>query len=182
MPKPTINASIDELRNQMARGLEHRGAPGSAGNIMPGPNALTGGGVRAPSGGGSAGLKGIPSRVGAPAPVKGRYAQITGSPAPGKALTPGSVPSSALGGATPTRESMLAHGRLLGAVKTVRAMHGDHPHLQGAHAKATAHIAAYRNQAKALPKGPKFGSLGGSAVPGAGAAAAGAKPLGMEEP
>jgi hypothetical protein len=181
MPKPNINSSLDELRNQMARGLQHGASPGSASNVMPGPSALSGMATRAPSGGGSAGLTGIPSRTGAVNPVRGTYQGITGSPAGGThAVTPGHVGAKALAGATPTRESMLAHGRLLGAVKTVRAMHGDHPHLQSAHAKATAHIAAYTNMNKTqMAAGPKFGSLGGSAVPGAGGGAPGAQPLGM---
>jgi len=180
MPKPSINATLEQLRGQSSRGLEHVGNPRSAGNIMPGANALAGAPARASSGGGSSSLTGIPSRTGAYNPVAGSYKSITGSPAGGTpAITPGTVGAKALAGATPTRETMLAHGRLLGAVKTVREMHGDHPHLQSAHAKAQAHIAAYRNMNKTQLPTRSFGSIGGSAVPGAGGSVAGSQPLGM---
>jgi hypothetical protein len=51
------------------------------------------------------------------------------------------------------------------------SVHGDHPHLQMAHSKYLAHISSYKNSMKnqnQRPKGPKFGSLGGSSVPEAG--------------
>lgn len=38
MPMPRINASLDELRGQMARGMQHGASPGSSANIMPAPN------------------------------------------------------------------------------------------------------------------------------------------------
>jgi hypothetical protein len=68
---------------------------------------------------------------------------------------------------------------VLAGVAAIRAVHGDHPHLQMAHSKYLAHISGYKNSMKnqnRTPKGPKFGSLGGSSVPGAGPNAAAARP------
>jgi hypothetical protein len=52
--------------------------------------------------------------------------------------------------------------------------HGFFPNMPGvkaSHSKSSAHIFGYKNSMKnqnQTPKGPKFGSLGGSSVPGAG--------------
>jgi len=189
MPRPSINASNDELANEMARGAKSGSTSRSAGNIMPGANALSGGGARAPSGGATSALKGIPSRVGAPPSAAGSYMPQPGSPAGATAaVTPGTVPGSSLGGASKATLAMLQHGRTLGAVAHLRKIGGDHPMLAQHHAKASAGIAGYKNTMKTqMPKPPKFGALGGSSgssdggslVPSAGLNAAGMAPLGM---
>src|ERR1700682_2876768 len=82
MPKLAINATLDNLRKQMARGGQHGASPGSSGNVMPGPSAVTADAVPSSSGGATAGLGANPSRVGAPPKGVGSYQQIKGSPAP----------------------------------------------------------------------------------------------------
>lgn len=180
--KPSINAGMDELRRESNRGADMGRAPGSAGNVMPGPDATRGSGVRVPSGGATAPVKGIPSRMGAAPAAMGTYKNQPGSPAGGMhQVTPGTVPPSTLGGASKARDAMLAHGRVLAGVSAIRAVHGDHPHLSMAHSKSSAHIAGYKNKMKNSDRaaGPKFGALGGSTVPGAGPQAPGMAPLGM---
>lgn len=170
---------MDELKRQMARGDKHGASPGSSGNIMPGPSAAMGSSMgRAPSGGGSSTIMGIPSRTGAYNPVAGSYKPTLGQPT-SHAITPGNVSPKQLGGASNATGAMLAHGRVLAGVKAIRDVHGDHPHLQMAHAKSTAHIAGYKSKFKKMPTGPKFGSLGGSSVPGAGPNTPGSQPTGM---
>lgn len=182
MAKPSINASLDQLARESSRGAASGSSPRSAGNVMPGANALSGGGSRAPSGGGSSGLAGIPSRTGAPPSAAGSYMNQPGSPAGGQAaVTPGSVPGSSLGGASKARDAMLSHGRTLGAVAHLRKVGGGHPHLDGLHAKASAGIAGYKNSMKTKQPTRGFGSIGGSAVPGAGGNAPGQQPLGMAQ-
>lgn len=179
MPKPTINAP-DDLRGQMSRGA----VGGTSPNVMPGPSALGGSPGRTPGAGGSGGVKGIPARNGGIAVSKGNYGQRTGSPAPAAPVTPGAVSPKALGGASKAGlASMLSHGRTLGAVAHLHGLNGGgamHPMLKQHHAKASAGIASYKNSMKnAAPAGPSFGSLGGSAVPGAGPQAPAQQPLGM---
>lgn len=187
MPKPSINADIDQL--PMARGAASGSSPRSRGNVMPGANAISGGPSRAPSGGGTSSLTGIPSRTGMPPISSGSYMPQPGSPA-GKtaAVTPGAVPKSSLGGAS---KAVLAHGRTLGAVAHLHAQSGMktmHPFLKEHHAKATAGLASMKGGKKqGLAGGPSFGSMGGSSgsgnggslVPSAGPNAAGMAPTGM---
>lgn len=172
--KPSINADMDELKRQMARGGQSGGA--TSGNIMPGANAMSSM-ARAPSGGGSSMIQGIPSRTGRPPFGQGSYKTITGSPAGSTAaIKPGSVPGrKALGGASHT-----PHALALGHVAGLMKMHGSHPVHGPALRSMQAHHSAQLKASKFTkqPMGPKFGSLGGSSVPGAGANV-GSKPLGM---
>lgn len=141
---PSINAGMDELKGQMARGSQHSAAPGSAGNV--------GGrmGMAKPAmGGTTAGLGANPSRVGAPAPVSGAYKPIAGSPGP---MSP------------PTAESVRTHSLALGGMKHMVAAGHLQPHQAKAmEAKSRAHIASYKSAGKTQQPmgGPRFGSLGG---------------------
>jgi hypothetical protein len=179
---PKINASDDELMRQVDRGAVGP-TSGNLGGAMSGAGGIRGGG---------AGLGANPSRTGPYNPVAGSYMHQPGSPPGGvAAVRPGNVPVSSLGGASNAKLAMLAHGRTLGAVAHLRGVHGDHPHLQMAHAKATAGISSYKNSMKkqGLPGGPKFGALGGSSgtggngslIPSAGPNASGMAPLGAAQ-
>ena len=154
--KPSINASMEDLKRQMAKGGQHGSSPGSSGNIMPGPNAAMGSSMgRAPSGGGSSSLMGIPSRTGAYNPVQGSYMPTLGSPT-SHAVTPGSVPAKQLGGAS---NANLTHGRTIAAVNHLAKHFGDHPHLQ----KAMSHAKMHFSKMKSSAPMKSFGSLGGMA-------------------
>jgi hypothetical protein len=156
MPKPSINADLDVLRGEVSHG-----AVGSTTRNIGGGM----GGKGTPGSGTTGGIRGIPSRTGGPPRGQGTYQGITGSPGPASPVTPGSVPPAALGGASQMRNTILSHGRTLGAVAHIRSVHGDHPHLQAAHAKATAGLAkASKMKNQAPQKGPSFGSLGGGST------------------
>jgi hypothetical protein len=160
MPKPLINATLNQLKNQSARGLEHGASPGSAGNIMPGPAATKGPPARMPSGGATAGTGGNPPRGGAPPSAKGSYQRIAGSPSPGGIPKPGSFPA-------PNPGSVRSHALALGGLKHMVAA----GHIQPAHAKkmeatSRAHIASYGASKPKAPKAPRFGSLGGMGAMG----------------
>jgi hypothetical protein len=146
--QPSINASLDELRNQMARGGQHGAAPGSAGNIMPGANMQP---ARTSSGGTTAGTAANPSRVGNPPISSGSYQPIAGSPGPS---------------APPTAESVRTHSLALGGLKHMVAAGHLHPtHAAKMEQASRAHIAAYKGAgaAKAPPAPRRFGALGGAA-------------------
>lgn len=140
---PSINAGMDELRGQMARGGQHGASPGSAGNI--------GGrmGMASPAmGGGTAGLGANPSRMGNPPVSSGNYQQIAGSPGPS---------------APPTAQSVRTHSLALGGMKhMVAAGHLQPAHAKAMEAKSRAHIAAYSAAKQPAPRVTRFGSLGGA--------------------
>lgn len=169
---PSINATVDELHRESARGLEHGASPGSARNIMPGSNMSPG---RPAAGGSTAGLGANPSRVGNPRPVAGAYKQIAGSPAPS---------------APPTAESVRSHSLALGGMKhMVAAGHIQPAHAKQMEAKSRAHIAAYQKgkPAAASPaKASRFGALGGmpapggSGIPGSSPTSTGVSPVKMD--
>jgi len=142
---PSINATNDELRNQSARGAEHGASPGSADNIGGRMGA-----AKPAMGGGTAGLKANPSRVGNP-PIS------SGAP-----------------GSQPTADSVRTHSLALGGMKhMVAAGHIQPHHAKAMEAKSRAHIAAYKGSkgAAAAPTPRRFGALGGSlGAPATGAA------------
>jgi hypothetical protein len=142
MAKPSINAGLDQLRNEMARGATP-GSPGSSGNVMPGSNMSPG----MPSmGGATGGTQGIPARNGQP-------------PAAG-----GQPFNSGVGGA-PTLNSVRTHSLALGGLKhMVAAGHIAPHHAKAMEVKSRAHIAAYNKvKAPAVAAPRKFGALGGAA-------------------
>lgn len=156
------NLPIDQLSKQMARGAASGAAPGSAGNIMPGPSAVRGPPARMTSGGATGGTAGNPMRGGAPPMAKGRYQQIAGSPNPGAPVTPATIKA-------PTPGSVRSHSLALGGLKHMMAA-GHISAADGARMANTsrAHIDSYN---KAKPKAPpkmKFGSLGGMGGNGSG--------------
>jgi hypothetical protein len=142
MAKPSINAGLDQLRNEMARGAAGA-SPGSAGNIMQGANMQP---TPASMGGGTGGTQGIPA-AGGPVP-----------PAAGQPLNSG------MGGA-PTLDSVRTHSLALGGLKhMVAAGHIQPAHAKAMESKSRAHIAAYNKGAKpAAAPTRKFGALGGAA-------------------
>lgn len=160
MPKPSINATLEALRKQSARGSEHGAAPGSASNI----GGRTG--IASPAAGGAtAGLGANPSRVGAPRPAVGAYQKIAGSPGPT---------------APPTPASVRTHSLAIGGMKhLVAAGHIQPAHAKQMEAKSRAHIAAYQKMKPVgapAAKAPRFGALGGMKAGGLGGGAMGAPP------
>lgn len=71
MPKPSINATMEALQRQMARGGQSGSSPASSGNVMPGPSAISSPPARAPGGGATAGLGANPASSGASPPISG---------------------------------------------------------------------------------------------------------------
>lgn len=156
---PSINASLDQLQGESARGAASGGP--TQGNVMPGPSALAGSPGRAPSGGGTAGLGANPSRMGNPVPASGAYQQIQGSPGP-------SAPPTARG-----------HALTLASLTHLKNAGFGHPQHGMIESHARAGIQKFKTAQ--APKARAFGSLGaamnpmggggmspaGSAVPGA---------------
>jgi hypothetical protein len=141
MPKPNINAGLDQLRNEMARGAVGA-SPGSAGNVAAGANMRP---AMPSMGGPTAGTQGIPA-AGGPVPPAG-----------------GALPVSGMGGA-PTLDSVRTHSLALGGMKhMVAAGHIQPHHAKAMESKSRAHIAAYNKTSKAPAAAPrKFGALGGA--------------------
>jgi broad specificity phosphatase PhoE len=139
---PSINAGMNELRGQMARGAQGPSSANIGGRMGAASPAM---------GGATAGLGANPSRMGNPPVSAGNYQQIAGSPGPS---------------APPTSQSVRTHSLALGGMKhLVAAGHLQPAHAKAMEAKSRAHIAAYKGakgQMRPAASQPRrFGSLGG---------------------
>src|SRR6516165_3159711 len=173
----SINPPLDpnKLGKMMARGAASGSSPGSAGNLMPGANAMSSS-AKLSSGGGSASLGGIPSRGGAPAMgTGGAFKAIAGSPKPMSMPKPGGFPAPKPGSAMAkgaskvpgaTIDSVRSAGRALGHIQGL--VNGKHMSpAMGAKMSAPhlSHIDGYNKMRASAPRASKptmgkFGSLG----------------------
>lgn len=136
MPKPSINATIEDLQRQMAKGGQSGSSSGSAGNIMPGPSAISSQPARGVSGGATGGIAGNPARGGNP-PISS-----VGSPM-----------------GTTTRD----HALTLASTTHLAKMGHPHPQHHQIRAMAQAGIKALKaNKGPASSAPRKFGALGGA--------------------
>jgi hypothetical protein len=154
MARPTqVNTDMIPMATG-AKGMN----PRSAGNVMPGPSAMSppGGGMSGAVGG----IQGIPARNGAPPMGQGQPFNTMGAPKQNSPVTSGTMSPKGLAGASRGKETW-GHARTLGAIAHLRSLPGgNHPHLDGLHSKATAGLQSMKSK-KADSNTVKFGSLGG---------------------